>query len=101
MAVEKDPTPRVCRIIDCQKSGPGNEPATRTGGTTKPTRGRHRTSGADVQESAQQRSRQRPTDKRNGSRLDLCSLSINRCTSLFERDRESVGDEQETPSPLL
>src|SRR2546426_5482191 len=101
MAVAKNSTSRIRGIIDCQKSVPGDEPATRIGGTTEPTRGRHRASGADVQESAQQGSCQRPTDKRNGGRLDLCSLSINRCASLSERDRESIRDEQETPGPLL
>src|SRR5438552_17295676 len=101
MAVAKNSTSRIRGIIDCQKSVPGDEPATRIGGTTEPTRGRHRAGGADVQKSAQQGSCQRPTDKRNAGRLDLCSLSINRCASLFERDRASIGAEQQTSSALL
>src|SRR6266852_3480518 len=101
MAVAKDPTSRVRWIIDCQKPVPGDEPAPRTGRTTKPSGSCHRAGSADVQESTQQGSRQRQTDKRNGSRLDLRSVSTDRCASLFERDRESIRDEQEASSPLL
>src|SRR5712692_11522750 len=101
MAVAKDPTSSVRCIIDCQKFVPGDEPAPRTGGPTESSGSCHRASSSDVQESTQQRSRQRPTHKRNGRSFDLRSVSTNRRASLPERDCESIRDEQETPSPLL